>query len=171
MNISDFYSIGKITRPHGLKGEVTLALSLEAPEELGSLDVIYIGQAGTPVPYFIDSISVKGAKAYVRFQDMDSLDQATAVSGLEIFLPKADRPTPAESEFYADEVIGFLVSQGEDRTLGTVTEVLQSGLQRLLVVIEGEKEILIPVSGPFIQKVDRQRKAILVELPEGFLEI
>src|SRR5690606_16716147 len=100
MNISDFYSIGKITPPHGLKGEVTLALSPEAPADLGSLDVIYVGQAGTPVPYFIVSISVKGAKAYVRFQDIHSLELASAVSGLEIFLPRADRPAPADSEVY-----------------------------------------------------------------------
>lgn len=171
MNISDFYSIGKITRPHGLKGEVTLALNPEAPDALESLEVLYIGQTGNPVPYFIDKISVKGAKAYVRFQDMDSYDLAAGVSGLEIFLPKADRPAPAESGFYGDEVIGFSVSEGKDHELGPVSDVIRSGLQQLLVVAHGEKEILIPINGPFIQKVDRERKTILVELPEGFLEI
>ena len=171
MSISDFYSIGKITRPHGLRGEVTLALSPEAPDDLGSLDVLYVGQAGNLVPYFIDTVSVKGAKAYVRFLDVDSLDLEAAVSGLEIFLPKADRPAPGGSEFYADEVTGFMVSEGEDHELGAVADVIRSGLQRLLVVKHGEKEILIPVNGPFIRKVDRQRKTILVELPEGFLEI
>lgn len=171
MNISDSYSIGRIARPHGLKGEVTLVLNQEAPDDLGSLDVLYVGRAGSLVPYFIDSISVKGAKAYVRFQDVDTYDLAAAVSGLEIFLPKADRPASGESEFYADEVIGFMVSDGEDHGLGAVADVIRSGLQRLLVVKHREKEILIPINGPFIRKVDRQRKTIFVELPEGFLEI
>lgn len=171
MNISDFYCIGKITRPHGLKGEVTLVLNPEAPEDLMSLDVLYVWQAGNLVPYFIENISVKGAKAYVSLQDVDTYDLAAGVSGLEIFLPKSGRPAPAESEFYADEVAGFVVSDGGNHELGKVSEVIRSGLQQLLVVKHGEKEILIPVNGPFIRKVDRQRKTILVELPDGFLEI
>ena len=171
MNIEDFYSIGRISRPHGLKGSVTLTLGPEAPDDPGSLDTVFVSLAGSLVPYFVDTISVKGAKAYVKFQDVDTLDLAAVLAGVEVFLPKADRPAPEGSGFYADEVTGFVVHEREDHPLGVVAEVIQSGLQRLLVVKEGEKEILIPINGPFILEVDRQRKTIRVELPDGFLEI
>lgn len=170
MNIKDFYPIGRITRPHGLKGEVTLVLTPEAPHDPESLRAVYIDRNGSLVPYFVDAISIKGAKAYVRFQDVDTHERAVAVSGFEIFLPKAERPSPGEFEFYSDEVTGFTVRDA-GRQLGTVAEVIRSGLQRLLVVRQQEKEILIPINGPFIRKVDRGQRTILVDLPEGFLEI
>lgn len=171
MKAGDVYSIGKITRPHGLKGEVTLSFNHEAPADIASLEVLYLVQAGSLVPYFVDTISAKGAKAYVKLHEVDTLDGASGLSGFEVFLPKADRPEPGESEFYGDEVIGFEVTEGEGANLGAIQEVAQSGLQRLLVIRNGEKEILIPVNGPFITNVDREQKTITVDLPEGFLEI
>ncbi len=171
MKITDFYSMGKITRPHGLKGALTLALGPEAPDDLGTLDVLYVDRDGHLVPYFIETISVKGVKAYIKFQDVDTHDQASALGGLDVLLPKASRPARGESEFYYDELVGFAVHERDDHALGVVTDVMQSGLQRLLVVSHAEKEILIPITGPFIQKVDRAQRVIFVELPDGFLDI
>lgn len=171
MKLDDFYSMGKITRPHGLKGAVTLALGPDAPDDLEAFGVLYIHQDGHLVPYFVETVSVKGVKAYVKFQDVNTYDVAAGLGGLDALLPKASRPPTGESEFYADEVAGFAVFEREDHDLGVVTDVMQSGLQRLLVVRHAEKEILIPIAGPFIRKVDRVRKVIFVELPEGFLEI
>lgn len=170
MSHSEYFLIGKVTRPHGLKGAVTISLRPEAPDP-ASLDVVYLEQKGSFVPYFVDSVSSKGSRAYVKLQDVDTHEHASLVSGLNVFLPLADRPAAGERGFYSDEVQGFSVSTVDGTLLGTVREVADAGPGRLVVVEHGEREVLIPVNGPFIQVVDSEEKTIIVDLPDGFLDL
>src|SRR5690606_35011023 len=100
-----------------------------------------------------------------------SVEAAEAISKKPFFLPRTIRPKAAAGEFYDDEVPGFTVVEKELGTLGTVQEVVQAGPNKLIMVLYGEKEVLIPVERPFITKVNRSRKQIEVTLPEGFLDI
>ena len=95
MSRSEYFLIGKVTRPHGLKGSVTISLRSEAPD-LTSLDVVYLGQSGSFVPYFVDSVSSRGTRAYVKFQDFNTHEDAASISGLDVFLPIAARPAPGD---------------------------------------------------------------------------
>ena len=81
------------------------------------------------------------------------------------------RPKAGRGEFYDDEVIDFEVHDQEKGLLGNIREVMQAGPNRLLVVEHKKKEVLIPVNGPFITSINKTKKRVSVNLPEGFLEI
>jgi 16S rRNA processing protein RimM len=81
------------------------------------------------------------------------------------------RPKSGRGEFYDDEVIGFEVLDTELGLLGTISEVIQAGPNKLLSVDYQNKEVLIPINSPFISGVNKSRKRITVSLPEGYLEI
>ncbi len=168
MNKRDCFNAGFILRPHGLKGEVTVSLEPDFPEVV---DAVFLEDGGSLVPYFIQAFSAKGSKAYMKFEDVDTIEAAEAISKKPFFLPRAVRPKAASGEFYDDEVPGFAVIEKELGVLGTVQEVVQAGPNKLILLLYGEKEVLIPVEGPFITKVNRSRKQIEVTLPEGFLDI
>jgi len=150
MEISDYYRIGKITKPHGLKGEVTVSLQPGLPNDVNDVEVVFIRMNNQMVPHFIKSISRNGDKAYLQFDDVETLDEAQAIAKHELFLPKSLRPKSQKGEFYDDEVIGFVVEDNSFGTLGTITAVIQSGLQRLISVNYQGKELLIPINGSFI---------------------
>jgi 16S rRNA processing protein RimM len=171
MKIESCYKVGVVAKPHGLKGEVTVILN-DAPADWDALKTIFLLEKGNRlVPYFIDQISVRGTKAFVKFEDIDSPEAAEAISKHEIFLPKTERPKAAKGDFYDDEVIGFEVTDETHGELGTVDSVETSGPNRLLVVIKNEKEILIPINSPFIKTINKSKQKISVDLPEGFLDI
>jgi 16S rRNA processing protein RimM len=170
MSHSEYFLIGKVTRPHGLKGAVTISLRPEAPDP-ESLEVVYLEQKGSLVPYFVDSVSSKGSRAYVKFQDIDNHERASSVSGLNVFLPLTERPDAGERGFYSDEIAGFSVSTADGTLIGIVREVADAGPGRLVVVEHGDREVLIPVNGPFIQLVDADEKTMVVDLPDGFLDL
>jgi 16S rRNA processing protein RimM len=170
MSRSGYFLIGKVTRPHGLKGAVTISLRPDAPNPT-SLGVVYLEQKGSFVPYLVDSVSSKGSRAYVKLQDVDTPEGAASVSGLNVFLPAAERPEAGELGFYSDEIAGFSVFTTEGTLLGNVREVADAGPGRLVVVEHENREVLIPVNGPFIQSVDKEEKTIRVDLPEGFLDL
>jgi 16S rRNA processing protein RimM len=123
------------------------------------------------VPYFIQHVSVRDAKAFVKFEDVDTPEEAAKISKLAIYLPKTARPKSTRGEFYDDEVKDFEVVDQTLGVLGLVTEVMQAGANRLLVLMHHEKEVLIPINSPFIISVNKSKKKISVDLPEGFLDI
>jgi len=68
MNKQDCYSIGYISKTHGLKGEVTAVIT--EPLELDSVESVFIELKGSLVPYFIQSFSDRGDKAFIKFEDV-----------------------------------------------------------------------------------------------------
>lgn len=170
MGSNDYFNIGYVVKTHGLKGEVTIALHAGSPglEEVKSLFVQHQNQF---VPHFIQHFSPKGSKAFVKFEDINTPEQAGRLTGCGLFMPKKERPKLARGEFYGDEIIGFQVVDQEGQSVGIVKEANENGPNPHLLVLFETKEIMIPLNGPFIQSIIKIRKRITVDLPEGFLEI
>lgn len=158
-------------RPHGLKGEVTISLDADAPADWESLKSVFIESKTNLVPYFIEHISIRGDKAFVKFEDVSTPEAAAALKGSSLYLPKTSRPKPARGDFYHDEIIGFEVIDDELGLLGTVQTIEQAGPNRFVVLSHKTKEVMIPVNGPFIKSINRTKKTVSVSLPEGFLDI
>jgi len=123
------------------------------------------------VPYFIHSISNRGAKAFVKFEDVDSIEQAEKLIKQAVYLQKSARPKSGRGEFYNDEIIHFKVIDETAGSVGSIVEIMQAGPNRLLVVDHEGKEVLIPVNSPFITSINKSKKMVTVNLPEGFLDI
>jgi 16S rRNA processing protein RimM len=158
-------------KPHGLKGEVTISIDQDAPENFEELQTLFLEKNNRLIPHFIEAISVRGDKAFVKFEDVDTHENASAISKCSLYLPKAERPASGKGEFYDDEIIGFVVTDKELGELGTIIAVETAGPNRLLSVQTMEKEVLIPVNSPFINSINKSKKTVTVTLPEGFLDI
>jgi 16S rRNA processing protein RimM len=171
MNINDCYKVGYVLKPHGLKGEVTIAVDPEFPEDITDIESIFVEQKAKLVPYFFQSISFNGDKAFVKFEDVDTQEAANSISKSALYLPKSSRPKSGRNEFYDDEIIDFEMHDKELGMIGKVSGVQQAGPNKLIEILHEGKEVLIPVNGPFIKGINKSKRLITVELPEGFLEI
>ncbi len=169
MNKQDCYSIGYISKTHGLKGEVTAIIT--EPIELDSIESVFIEIKGTLVPHFIKSFSDRTDKAFIKFEDVNTIEQAMGLKGSTLYLSKSVRPPLKRGEFYNDEIVGFVIEDENLGHLGFLKQVIQSGPSRLLEIDCNGKEILIPVNGPFIKSINKSKKTIRVSLPGGFLDI
>ncbi|HEY0743665.1 MAG TPA: ribosome maturation factor RimM [Chryseosolibacter sp.] len=171
MDLKSAYKIGYILKPHGLKGQVTVSLDAEAPADLADIDTLFVEKNNQLIPYFRQDISVSGTKAYLKFEDINTPEQAKEISKSALYLPKSSRPKSGRGEFYDDEVIGFEVNDTNEGNLGSVTAITTAGPNKLLTLIFNGKEVLIPINGPFVKSINKSKKTISVELPEGFLDI
>jgi 16S rRNA processing protein RimM len=171
MDFQASYKIGYVVKTHGLKGEITVMLNPQAPGDFGKIQTVYIDLKNQLVPFFIDSISIRDSKAFIKFEDIDSIDQAETLKGSSLYLSKDSRPRSKRGEFYDDEIIGFEVVDDALGTIGKVNRVEQAGTNKLLSVDYSGKEILIPINGPFITSVNKSNHKIKVELPDGFVDI
>ena len=171
MKLGDGYKVGYILKPHGLKGEVTVALDPEFPVNDDEVETLFIEKQNQLIPYFIDKIGIHGKKAIIKFDDNNDAEAASAIWKLSIYLPRKTRPKSASGSFYDDEIVGFEVSDKTAGVLGKVVGILSAGPNKLLSIDYHGKELLIPVSGPFITTINKTKKKIAVTLPDGFLEI
>ncbi len=163
------FKIGYVAKTHGLKGEVTITYTDLA--DLESVKSVFIELRNGLVPYFIEHISSRKDKAFIKFEDVNSLEAATMLKGSSVYLDKSLRPKLKKGEFYDDEVIDFIVEDEDLGLLGAIKEVIQSGPNRLLALDYLGKEVLIPITGPFIQSINKTKKKIMVLLPDGFLDL
>ncbi len=169
MDHSDYFQIGLIKKPHGLKGDVHF--SLEGDYNLEEVAALFIEFDGQLVPHFIESYAGHGDKVIIKFEDISSVEDARGIGAKKVFLQKSVRSILPEGSYYDDEIIGFSVADEVSGLLGILEEIITAGANRLLVVKKESNEVLIPENGPFIKEINKDKKTILVNLPEGFLEM
>jgi 16S rRNA processing protein RimM len=171
MNLKDYYKAGFIMRPHGLKGEVTISIDKDSPADWEELKAVLLEIKNQLVPYFIETVSVRGDKAFLKLEDVNTPEAAAQLKGTSLYLTKESRPKLQPRDFYNDEVIGFLVEDETIGVLGKVEEIEQAGPNRFFIIHYNQKEVMIPSLSPLLKSINRSKKKITVNLPDGFLDI
>lgn len=171
MKKEDCFELGYITKPHALQGEVSLVVESDDPSLYNDLDSIFLEEKGGLVPYFIETILPQKNKFIIKFEEIDSFEDAEVLSGLKAFLPLSFLPELEEGQFYYHDIIGFTITDKEKGALGKVSNVLSTDMQALIEMQYKGKEILIPINDEILQEVNKKDKSISVQLPEGLLDI
>ena len=169
----EVYKIGKIGKPHGVKGEVSLMFSDDVFDRVDA-DYLVLMVDGILVPFFFEEYRFKsGETALVKFCDIDTKEQAQELTGCDVFFPKklSDRD---ENKLTWDELEGFEILNADDNEsrIGTLSYV-DDATENVLFGVEKPdgNEVLIPASDEFIISVDAENRKIRVSLPEGLLDL
>jgi 16S rRNA processing protein RimM len=171
MTKDNCFELGKITKTHGLKGEVVLWLDVDFPEDYEDLESIFLDVKGELVPHFMESYRLSGNRAIVQFEDIDTFEKAEELVNLEAFLPLEELPELENDQFYYHEIIGFQIKDKNLGDLGIVQTVHSMQAQDLLVMDYKGREVLIPVIPEIVLEADKEAKILNVNLPEGLLEV
>ena len=172
MRKEDCFYLGKIVRKHSFKGQVVAKLDTDEPELYKNLESVFVALGNDLVPFFIDeSLLQKGNQLRIRFEDVDSEEDADAILGSELYLPLEFLPKLTGNKFYFHEIIGFDIEDINHGYVGVVTGVNDSSAQPLFEINANGTEIFIPMIDDFIKKVDRDNKKIVVETPEGLIDL
>ncbi|MBE0649385.1 MAG: 16S rRNA processing protein RimM [Bacteroidales bacterium] len=167
----DYFFLGSVTRLHGYDGMLQLFLDVDDSEAYEDLQMVFININQGLVPHFIESSSLKNNKLIVRFQDVDSPEKAQRLVNKELYLPLSALPKLSGNKFYFHEVIGFHLVDKVFGELGEVSDILDYPCQALMQVFHEGKEVLIPLNDPVILKVDRTRRKLFIEAPEGLIDM
>lgn len=171
MTKNDCFFFGKITKTHGLKGELTIKLDVANPEDFKDLRYLMIEDKGNLIPYFIESQKINGDKMFVQFQDVNKMEQAVVFIGKAVFLPNEMMPELDDDEFYYKEIVGFKLVDAEKGEIGAISDVLEYPTQAVIQVMKDGKEILIPIHDDIIEKVNKKAKTLNVRAPEGLIDM
>ncbi|MEQ8906350.1 ribosome maturation factor RimM [Ekhidna sp.] len=170
MRQDDCYQLGEVIKTHGLNGEVSISLEVDFPNEYQNLESVFLEQSGKLVPFFIDTIQVNNNKALVKFEDIDSLDQAKALVKAKLYLPLSLLPDLEDGQYYFHDLAGCEVFE-ENQLIGVAKEVIDLNGNQLLSVDVNGKEVLIPLKDEILLSADIKARKIIVNLPEGLLDV
>jgi 16S rRNA processing protein RimM len=167
----EYVLLGKITKAHGLRGEVKIFSFSGQPENFSEYkEIVLVNTSGKlSLPLAIEALRIHGKTAIVKLTSVNSRELAEKIEGRGVLLSKNLLPETAEDEYYWYRYEGKLVVDLSGLTIGRVESLFSNGAQDVLVVKSGNEEILIPVTKSII--VSETAEEIIVDPPPGLLDL
>lgn len=164
----EFLEIGKIVKPHGLKGRMKVLSYVTSDGLLTAIDHIYIRRSEDNWERFmLKSLQMKGPCFYLELAGVESIEKVQELVGQTIFAAAEDWAPLPEGEFYWQELIGLQVLTEEGNALGRLQRIFPTGSNDVFVCGEGKDEIFLPAIEEVVRKIDVERGTVTVRLLEG----
>ena len=171
MKKEEAFYVGYFTKTKGLKGEIQLFFEFDDYENL-DLDVLFADVNGKMVPFFVASHKLyPNSTGLFYFDDLDHVDKAQALVKKKVYLPLDKMPERGEEDFTYFDLEGFVASDETHGELGEIIAVNEYPQQFIATVLYKETEIMFPLNEDIIVEIDEQEETILVNLPEGLLDV
>ena len=172
MNKDDFYYLGRILKTYGNNGHVLAFIDVDDPTKYQQMESVFIGIDDDRIPFFVTSVELRPKNQVILlFEDTLTAEDAVIFEGRELFLPVSQLPQLQGNKFYYHEVAGFKVIDTKHGEIGYLKSVMDLPRQSLLQIQFGEKEILIPLTDEILLNVDRIKKELQIDAPDGLIEI
>lgn len=166
---ADAVEVGRIAGAWGIRGWFKVLPHSASPEALFSSKRWFVQQGGDAATVLL---RVREAREHADTvvacaQDVEDRTAAEALKGARIFVPRSSFPTAAEGEYYWVDLIGLAVVNREGVALGQVRELLSTGPQTVLVLVQQEhgkeRERMIPFVAAYVDDVDLAARRITVD--------
>lgn len=169
----DLIIVARAVRTRGLKGELVAEVLTDFPErfeDVTELTAVAAGRERQQVK--LENYWFQNDRMVLKFAGYDTIETAKALVGYEFGLPEAERVELDEDEYYDWELEGCSVEGKLGERVGKVREVMRTGGVELLVVVSEEgREVFVPMAESIVVEIDIARKKILIDPPEGLLDL
>ena len=169
---TDRLLIGRVARAHGNRGQVIVNLETDFAEDRFAVGrVLAVGPADRAVQRRITEVRFHQGRPIIALEGVLTMNDAEALAGAELWVASAELTPLPVGTFYRHDLVGCEVRDSSGAAIGTVTAV-EGPLERSHLVIQGSRgEVLIPLAAEICVKVDPAAREIVVNPPEGLLDI
>lgn len=165
----EVFKIGVINKPHGVKGEVSFTFTDDIFDRV-DCEYLILLMDGILVPFFMEEYRFRSDNvALVKFEDIDTAEQARRFTNVEVYFPKKymdEQEDVTSWNFF----IGFRVEDIHHGYFGEITHVDDTTINVLFVIEKDGEELLLPAHEEFIVDLDRERRMMKVDVPDGLIE-
>jgi len=159
---------GKISKPYGLRGELSIILESQAGNNIEPDNPLFIDIDGQRVPFFVEEIELLSQEqAIIKFEFIDNLEGARELTGCPIYFDKKHQPEPMEAEEDLARLIGYTASDSRSGSLGRIVDYLPHPMNPVFVIESEGRELLVPAVMDFVEHINTKEQSIQFILPEG----
>ena len=159
---SALIQLGFVGAPFGVRGWVKLRSHTDPPERLLDHRSLQIGREGAWRTFRVEAKGKSGGALTAKLAGIEDRDQAAALRGAEVCVPRADLPQRNDKEFYRTDLIGCAVENLAGTAMGVVAHFVETPAQALMVV-RGEKEYWVPAVPQHLRRVDLTARRVVVD--------
>ena len=165
--------VGRVARPHGIRGQVIVNPETDFPEERFSVGSTVFVNAGRSASnrWIVTASRIQQGRPVIGLTGITDPDAARELAGLEFRVPVDSLVALPEGTFYRHELIGSTVETADGRQIGTVSDVEGETSNSRLVVQTETGEVLIPLAVDICTIIDAAAKRIVIVPPSGLLEL
>jgi 16S rRNA processing protein RimM len=164
----DTYKIGTLTRTHGIGGELSMNFTDDVWDRADA-DYVFLEVDGIQVPFFLEGWRFRSdSVALLKFQGIDSSEDANEYVGADVYFPHDLTPEPDEDDEYTwKHFTGWQVVDSVCGALGEI-DYVEDSTANTIFCIEGK---LVPATEDFIERIDAKERTIYMNLPDGLLDL
>jgi 16S rRNA processing protein RimM len=177
MPATSYVIVGRIGRPHGVRGEVFIEPITDAPAAVFAAGRrVFAGTTDGDVAAEAGVLAVRSARAapdgrwVVGFDRLADRDEAERWRGRYLLLPASEIEPPGEGEAFLHELPGMRVELPTGEVIGEVEEIFELPQGIVLDVRWRGRIVTLPFNDVFLRELDREGRRIVLDLPEGLLE-
>jgi 16S rRNA processing protein RimM len=173
VNKKDLFHFGFILKTQGFKGHLIISMDVDHPARYQKLETICLEDVNGN----LEEVKLayyelhKNKTCTILPQGIDSFESAQAFLKKKVYLPLSLLPTLDQTSFYFHEIPGFTVMDKNLGEVGLVQFVVESPGQDILQIKKDRTEILVPLKREFILSIDREKKILHINAPEGLIEM
>ena len=166
-------TVAKLGKPHGISGAFRIYMLRDLKSAQKFPKHLLVMERGNLLPWFVLKVEWIGFnEGFVWFEDITTPEKAKMYSGREVFLTEKDVATYFKKDSSSfSELLGCTAIDETDGEIGIIEEVIENPGQILLIIKNAEKEILVPLVDEFIVQVIKKKKEIILNLPDGLLDL
>jgi len=161
---ADRVIIGRIGAPHGVSGELRVSPLTDFPDRFEELEEVFAGDE----LLHVDSVRYFKKSVLLKFREYQVREEAAKLTGKALTVDRSQAAPLDEGEYYAFDIIGLHVFDGDGTELGTVTDVLKTGSNDVYLTRrkDGGPDILVPALKSVVHEIDLAGGRMVVKLPE-----
>jgi 16S rRNA processing protein RimM len=164
----EYLAVGFLRRPHGVRGEMLMDVHTDFPERLRTGLTVYVGSGYQPM--VIASRRMHASGMLVRMRGIKTPEEAGRFRNQWVYVPAGNRPPLPEGEYYHHQLIGLTVCTDQDKELGTLTGIIETGANDVYVVKDATgREVLLPAIPAVVLEVDLHSHRMRVHLLDGLI--
>ena len=169
----DLIAIARIARPQGIRGEVIADLLTDFPERFAQLDEVRVVKPdGTATVARLEKARLQQGRVVLKFAGCDTRNAAEALRDARVMVPRDQVVSLPADTYFEFDLVDCAVVARDGAVIGKVASVQNFGAAPLLVVPDGAgREHLIPLASSICVDVDVTHKRIVIEPPEGLLDL
>lgn len=173
MTSEQYIAVGKLGKPHGLSGAFRFLLQRELKNKRKAPPYFALEVKGSWLPFFIASIEWTGFnEGLILLEEINNPEKARRYSGTELFLSAKDAEAYLRKDAGTlDYLVGFKAIDEQQGEIGLITEMIDNPGQVLLSIEGKTGEVMIPFVEDFVVSLNKKKKEIRFNLPEGLLDL
>ena len=167
----DLIPLGKIIKPHGIKGEVKIQFYNRDSDLMVTDKSVWIKTIdGQIKSYDIEKFNFQSVNPILKLTEITNREMAESLRRCEFLLSRSDFPELEDNQFYMIDLIGYQAFDEDKQLIGEVVDILDLSGKDILVVKKEDREYMIPLEDEFVTLFDFENKRVTIKVIDGLLE-